>query len=158
MGLDVGDIVLHRLLGKEKVIVGVGQDRYLCAYRGDIGRDGHPRPNARLAMHREESLSKIGHHEFVVPVDLHHLCGKEFRRVRKFFGQPILRKEEIFSFALLFTVGVLIVLAFLSMVATGRSYISTLFFQKVDEKKAEIEGTIRKEREAERGAQTKRYR
>jgi len=88
--LSVGDVVQHRILGSEKVIVGVGADRYLCVSQEDIGRDGRLRPKARVALHRAESLRKIEHREDVVPVQLDRLAEKEFKQTHR------LRIEAIF--------------------------------------------------------------
>ena len=151
--LSVGDVVRHRILGSEKVVVGIGQDRYLCVYREDVQGDGYLRPNARIAMHRQENLHKIGRIDAVNPVALDQLFGKELKQIRHLRKRNFF-KEEVVPYLLFAVASVLIALAFFSSVDKTRSHIETFFFKKVEEKKMELmkEGVqkVREQREAER--------
>ena len=135
--LDVGDVVQHRILGSEKVIVGVGEDRYLCAHRDDILGDGRLRPQARVALHRQESLRKIGRHDPVVAVNLGTFYGKEFKqhhRLRR-MNQWM---DDIIPYFLFLVAAVLIVLAVFSGTQQARKGIEQSFFKTVEGKKLEL--------------------
>ena len=112
--LSVGDVVRHRLLGREKIVVGMGEDRYLCIVREDMLQNGRLRPNARVALHRAEHLQKIGHIEIGNAVDLTNLCTKELKQVRR-VGRRNIFTQEIIPYLLFLVAGALIVLAVLSI-------------------------------------------
>ena len=137
MAFAVGDIVKHRILGREKVVVGMGEDRCLCAYREDIQQDGHLRPNARVALHRQESLHRIGHYGEVVPISLNDLYGKELKQKRWLHRRNLFR-EEVVPYFLFLVASALIVLALLSALGKVHSYIDTLVSRKADQIKTEL--------------------
>ena len=95
MGLAVGDIVRHEIFGSQKVIVGIGKNRYLCASPEDIQADGHLRPQARVALHRGESLYKIGHYGKVIAIDIGHLYEKELKQAGRLQRAAIFKKKAV---------------------------------------------------------------
>ena len=135
--ITVGDVVRHRVLGNEKVVVGIGEDRYLCVYREDVRQDGSLRPNARVAMHRQENLHKIGHLAVAASINLAHLYGKEFKQTRR-LRKGNLFLEEIVPYTLFAVAVIFIVLAVLSGVGTARSHLETFFFKKIEEQKKDL--------------------
>ena len=137
MDLSVGDVVRHRVLGSEKIIVGISSGRYLCASCEDVLEDGRLRPEARVALHHRESLDKIGRHGTVVTVNLHQLCEKEFKEVHRLRRRNIFR-EEVIPYSLFLLASILIVLGILSGLEGARAHIEATFFRKVEEKKIEL--------------------
>lgn len=138
-GLSVGDIVRHRVLGADKVIVGIGEDRYLCVYREDLRNDGSLKPEARVAMHRKENLHKVGEADAVIQIDLDALYGKEFRQVRRFRRRNLFT-EEVIPYFLFAVASLLIVFAVLSGVDTARSHFEAVFFKRLEEKQNQLMG------------------
>ena len=144
--LAIGDIVTHRILGTDKVIVGLRKDRYLCVPREDIQEDGRLRPEACVALHHRENLDKTGHYGAVIAVDLSKLCEKEFKQIHHFRRRNIFR-EEVIPYSLFLLASILIVLGILSGVENLRAGIETTFFRKVEEKKTELRREIEKVRQ-----------
>ena len=140
---SVGDIVWHRIMGTEKVVVGVKGDRYLCAYRRDIRENGCLLGEARVAIHRRESLRKVGRLETVLPVSLTDLYEEEYKEIFRIYKKNLFR-EEIIPNGLFFLAMILVVLALLAGVEGVRTRIEATFFKKVDEKKTELmQGVIK---------------
>ena len=135
--LSIGDVVRHRILGNEKVIVGIGQDRYLCVYREDVEENGNLRSNARVAMHRQENLHKIGRIGIVSSVSLDQLYGKEFKQTRHLRRRNLFI-EEIVPYTLFAVAMVFITMALFSGVETVRSHFEPFFFKKVEERKSAL--------------------
>ena len=146
MDISVGDVVRHRVLGSEKVVVGIGSGRYLCASREDVLGDGRLRPAARVALHRRESLDKVGRHGTVIEVDLTQLCEQESKQVHRMRKRNIF-KEEIVPYGLFLLAGLLILLAILSGAENLRAQINAAFFGKIEEKKTELRREIEKVRQ-----------
>ena len=113
-----GDIVRHKLLESEKVVVGAGKDRYLCVRLEDIGEDGRIRTNARVAMHQGDHLRKVGHREDVVAIDMNALYEKE-KMMRHSLRHRWLRQEILVN-TLFILAMLLIVMAVFSGVETAR--------------------------------------
>jgi len=127
--LEVGDVVRHRVLGSEKIVVGVSRDRYLCVYQGDVGEDGRLQPNARVAMHRGESLRKVGRLDTILPVNLEELYGQEYKQTTRLRRRNLFR-EEIVPYTLFLVATLLIILAVFSGVDKARPHIEAAFFKK----------------------------
>ena len=142
----IGDVVQHRILGSEKVIVGLREDRYLCASRGDIQENGRLRPEARVAMHRRESLRKVGRLETVRPVNMTDLYEQEYRQTHRIHRKNFF-KEEMIPYSLFLLAVVLIVLALLTGVDEVRARIESTFFRKVEGKKIELRRGVEKARQ-----------
>lgn len=123
--LQTGDVVRHALLDTEKIVVGVGEDRYLCVHLEDVDPYGHLRPNARVAMHRGVSLHKVGHREGILGVDLHHLYQGEGTSRHTFLRR--LLRERILIQALFLLAFLFIILAVVSWVDALRFYFEQLF-------------------------------
>ena len=75
--LHIGDIVRHAILETDKIIVGIGKDRYLCVHLEDVDPGGRLRPNSRVAMHRGIHLERVGYRKGVAEVNLGQLYQQE---------------------------------------------------------------------------------
>ena len=124
--LSVGDIVRHRVLGKEKVIIGIGKDRYLCATPEDIQADGRLRSQARVTLHRGKNLHKIDHHGKVMAVSLDHLYERELKQARRLQRRDAFKKRAM-PYLLLTVTVVPICFVLLSGLEMGRSHIESTF-------------------------------
>ncbi|MBI4436568.1 MAG: hypothetical protein HY590_04065 [Candidatus Omnitrophica bacterium] len=134
--LAKGDVVEHTVLETQKVIVGVGKDRYLCVHVEDVGPDGRVRPNARVAMHRGDHLQKVGYRPDVVEIDLNRLYQKESTTRRTFIHRVM--RQEVLAQGLFILAAVLIVLALFSGIDIARKGLDRFVTQKIDEKRKEI--------------------
>ncbi len=134
--LSIGDIVKHRVLGKEKVVVGIGDDRYLCVPREEIREDGRLRPEARVALHHGASLDKVGTHGKVVAIDLRQLYAEEYKQIRRLHRRNLFR-EEVLPYSLFLLASLLILLAVFSGLESARPHIDAAFFRKVEGGKPE---------------------
>ena len=133
----------HEVLESEKVVVGVGKDRYLCVHLADVGPDGRIRSNARVAMHRGNHLRKVGRREDVIAVDLEALYHKEVV-VRHSFSRRWLR-EEILINSLFVLAAVLIVMALFTGIDTARRKLEQEFLTKEEAIKVEYREKVKKE-------------
>jgi len=145
-----GDIVRHTVLESEKIIVGVGKDRYLCVRLADLGSDGRIRSNARVAMHRAASLQKIGHRDDIIEVNLTNLYKQESIS-RHTFMERWLREEVLINALFLFAV-VFIALAFFSGINLARHRLKEYVSKKADEKEMEYRSKVRQELREKRHA------
>ena len=142
-GFRKGDVVRHTVLGTEKVIVGVGNDRYLCVHVGDLTLEGHLRTNARVAMHRAANLEKVGYREGIAEVDLDDLYKKEMI-ARHPLAKRLFREEFLINGLFLLAIG-FVLLALLTAIDKARQTIEKRFFEKVEQVKSEYRQEIRKE-------------
>lgn len=143
-----GDIVRHTLLESEKVVVGVGKDRYLCVRLEDIGEGGRIRTNARVAMHQGHHLRKVGHHEDVIAIDINALYEKE-KLMRHSLRHRWLRQEILVN-TLFVLAMLLIVMAVFSGIETARRRVEQEFLKKTEDIKNEYRKKIKKEIEQNR--------
>ena len=122
----VGDVVRHRLLAREKVIVGIRENRCLCASREDILEDGRLRPNARVVLHHQESLEKIGSLGKITPVHFDRLYDHDPKQVlrKRYFS-----KEQLLLYALLIVTITPVSFLLLTGIESARSHIEIGFFR-----------------------------
>jgi len=134
--LEIGDVVRHRVLGSEKIVVGIGGNRFLCAYSSDLLKDGHLRPQARIALHREEHLEKVGHVE-AHSVNLSQLYEKELKTTRRLRRRNLFRRE--IAPAVLFAVAVApLVFVLFAGIEAVQGGIENLFFHMVERAKSQL--------------------
>lgn len=146
-----GDIVRHELLEAEKVVVGVGKDRYLCVRLEDIGPDGRIRANARVAMHQGQHLRGVGHRDNTIGLDMGALYEKE-KVKRHSLRHRWLRQEILINS--LFALGVfLILMAVFSGIEVARRKVEQEFFKRTERIKEKYRQEIKKEIEQKRHAE-----
>lgn len=121
-GLRKGDVVRHTVLGTQKIIVGVGNDRYLCVHVEDVTPEGRLRLNARVAMHRAANLEKVGYREGVAEVNLEDLYRKEMISRHPLMKQ-LFREDMLINGLFLLAVG-FIILALFAAISRARQGIA----------------------------------
>lgn len=131
-----GDVVQHQILGTDKVVVGVGNDRYLCVHIEDISAEGQIRPNARVAIHRATNLQKVGRRENVAEVNLNNLYGREL--VARHTFTPHWFKEEFISQGLFLLACLLIIFALISGFLLIRKDIHLAIDRKIESIKTQL--------------------
>lgn len=149
-----GDIVQHELLESQKVVVGIGKDRYLCVRLEDIGEDGRIRANARVAMHQRHHLRKVGHREDIAAIDMNALYEKE--KVMRHSLQHRWLRQEILINTLFVLAMLLVVMAVFSGIEAARHKVDQEFLKKMEEIKNGYRKKIKTETEQARHEE-KRY-
>jgi len=149
-----GDIVRHTILETEKIVIGVGRDRYLCVHPNDVSTDGQIRSHARVAMHRSINLEKIGFRDGIKEMNLENLYQQEIVTRRLFRGKWF--RREVLINLLFILAATFVVIALFEGIDYVREKLETHAVGRRQQLETEYKRKIRRElQEKRREAQFK---